>query len=315
VVRVNARVAAWALTGVSLAGSGLQWSAACQAPQHTMVAVQDVAWSLSGQRLFFSAMRVKPDYSDYSPDKWAVYVYDHSASATRLVAGAAFSVTAGPADGQIVVGRMVDGNRDLYLLDESGRELARLTTDPAEDFAPAFSPDGQLLAFTSKRNGHAEVFVARADGSDPRRLVDAAQDRTYNPSWSPDGRHIAFYRESGDGADQIWVARPDGTGERNLTQDTYNNIFPGWTPDGRVLYGQGQRDRATLAFTVRIDGTSKEPLFGIEAFFVRYSSDGSRIAYLQDHPDGVGVRIILADRDGRTAAVVPLDEVGVGTER
>jgi hypothetical protein len=49
----------------------------------TMVGVQDLAWSRDGRTLFFSAMRVKRDYSDYAPDKWSVWRYD---AATRRLA-------------------------------------------------------------------------------------------------------------------------------------------------------------------------------------------------------------------------------------
>jgi TolB protein len=275
-----------------------------------MVGVQDLAWSADGQRVFFSAMRVKPDYSDYAPTKWAVYSYDLPTRTVTLVAPEAFSVGTAPTSGRIVVGKLVGGNRDLYALDEAGRELARLTTDPTEDFGAAWSPDGRWLAFTSKRGGHSEVFVAAADGSNPRRLIDTGADRTFNPTWSPDGKLIAYYREKGDGADQIHVIRPDGTGDRNLTNDGFNNVFPGWTPDGRVVYGQGQKGGPTNAFVVGVDASGKRPLLGIKSFFVRYSPDGSRIAYLEEHPGAEGVRIVIADREGRVLATVPLGSVG-----
>jgi len=275
-----------------------------------MVGVQDLAWSADGEKLFFSAMRVQPDYSDYTPAKWAVYRYDLGTGAVARVAASSFTLAASPTEAHIIVGKLVDGNRDLYVLDESGREIARLTTDPAEDFGGAWSPDGKTIAFTTKRGGHAEVYLADRDGSNPRRLIDAGPDRTYNPAWSPDGRLIAFYREKGDGQDQIHVARADGSRDVNLTNDTFNNIYPGWTPDGRVVYGQTLKGASAAAFTVRADGTEKRPLLGIKSFFTRFSPAGSRIAYLEEHPEGEGIRVVIADQHGRVLIVVPLDGVG-----
>jgi Tol biopolymer transport system component len=275
-----------------------------------MVGVQDLAWSADGNTLYFSAMRVKPDYSDYRPDKWAVYAYRIAGGTVRRLVGSAFSVAAAPSGDRIVVGKLVDGNRDLFILDAEGNEIARLTSDPADDFGAAWAPDGRRIAFTSKRTGHAAVFVADADGSNPRRLVDAGADRTFNPTWSPDGQWIAFYREKGDGADQIHVARPDGTGDRNVTNDGFNNVFPGWTPDGRIVYGQGQKGQPTNAFTVGVDGSGKRPLLGIKSFFARYAPDGGRLAYLEEHPEADGVRVIIASRQGQVLAMVPLVSVG-----
>lgn len=281
----------------------------CQTPVPSMVGVQDVAWSADGHKLFFSAMRVKRDYSDYTPDKWAVYRYDLGAGQVTRIAGSSFSVGASPVEPLIIVGKLVDGNRDLYVLDETGREVARLTTDPAEDFGAAWSPDGKSIAFSAKRGGHSEVYVANRDGSNQRRLIDAGPDRTLNPTWSPDGRYIAYYLEKGDGQDQVYVIRADGSSPTNVTNDTFNNVYPGWTPDGRVVYGQTLKGAPATTFTVRSDGADKRPLLNIKSFFIRFSPDGSRIAYLGEHLEGDGIRVIIADQRGRVLTTVPLDGV------
>jgi TolB protein len=273
-----------------------------------MVGVQDLAWSADGGSLYFSAMRVKRDYSDYTPQKWAVYRYDVSSGQVGLLAASSFSVSACPPGPFLIVGALVSGNRDLYLLDESGRRIARLTTDSTEDFAGACSPDGRRIAFTTKRGGRAEVYVANRDGSGAHRLIDAGADRTYNPSWSPDGRHIAYYREKGDGQDQVFIVGADGSGPVNVTNDAYNNVYPAWTPDGRVVYGQGSKNSPTRAFTVSTDGAEKRPLLDIKGFFTRYSPDGSRIAYVAE-PQESPLRVVIADTLGRVLTVVPLDAV------
>jgi len=281
-----------------------------QDPGRTMVGVQDLSWSADGRRLYFSAMRVKPDFSDYAPDKWAVYAYDLESNNVSLIAAAAFSVHASPVSDRIIVGRLVSGNRDLFLLDATGAEIARLTSDPAEDFAAAWSPDGRQIAFNSKRNGHSELFLASSDGSGARRLVDAGAERSLNPAWSPDGQVIAYFREKGDGRDQIHIVRPDGSGDRVVTSDTFNNVFPGWTPAGRIIYGRGLRGRPTLAHIIDIDGTGASQLLGIGSFFVRYSPDGRRIAWLEEHPEAEGIRVVVGDTAGRVIATVSLEKVG-----
>ena len=72
-----------------------------------------------------------------------------------------------------------------------GSGQSRLTTSRAVDFAPAWSPDGSRIAFSSGRDGESEVHVMNANGSGVTRLTNKlAFDRF--PDWSPDGDRIAF---------------------------------------------------------------------------------------------------------------------------
>jgi tetratricopeptide (TPR) repeat protein len=83
-----------------------------------------------------------------------------------------------------------------------------------EETDPEASPDGQQVVFMSRRDGNWEVYVARLDGSNLRRLTwNPANDGL--PVWSPDGRHIAFVTDR-DGRWAVWVMRPDGSEQRRL---------------------------------------------------------------------------------------------------
>lgn len=275
-----------------------------------MVSVQDISWSADGRRIFFSAMRVRTDYSDYAPGLWSVYRYDLGSGRIVLVVSSAFTVAAAPSGGRILVGKLVDGQSDLFLLDADGHEVERLTDHPADDSWPAWSPDGNALAFQSKRGAHTEIFVADRRGKNLRRLIDTGEHQAYGPAWAPDGQRIAYYLEKGDGKDQVHVVRADGTGDTDVTQDGFNNIFPGWIPDGRIVYGQDRKEGPARAVTVRPEGGGKQPLFAIQAFLTRYAADGIRFAYLAEAQDGTDTRLVIADRNGRTLETVPTGAVG-----
>lgn len=83
---------------------------------------------------------------------------------------------------------------DIYLLALTTGAGRRLTDDPAADMDPAFSPDGQRIAFTSDRRGKFEIYEMQLDGSGLRRLTEAV-DFDIQPVYSPDGRWIAFERD------------------------------------------------------------------------------------------------------------------------
>jgi Tol biopolymer transport system component len=105
-----------------------------------------------------------------------------------------------------------------------------LTTDPATDLRPAWSPDGLQIAFFSSRSGNYDIWVMDADGGNQRqRTDDPADDR--RPAWSPDGKYLAFDSDRA-GSRDIWVMDADGGNQRPLTSGPAQDSFPAWSPDG-----------------------------------------------------------------------------------
>ena len=83
------------------------------------------------------------------------------------------------------------GKRDIYLRRVGGRNPINLTeTYQGDDIEPAFSPDGETIAFRSARDGGG-IFLMGATGESVRRLTDFG----YSPAWSPDGKKILFATE------------------------------------------------------------------------------------------------------------------------
>lgn len=87
-------------------------------------------------------------------------------------------------------------------------------TDSDQDTAPALSPDGDRMAFMSRRDGNWEIYIVNADGSGLERLTEnPAQDGL--PTWSPDGRAIAFVSSRG-GSWSLWAMSPAGGQQQEL---------------------------------------------------------------------------------------------------
>src|SRR5687767_15578175 len=100
--------------------------------------------------------------------------------------------------------------------DGSGRRL--LTESPTNETNPAYSPDGQWIAFESDRDGNSEIYVMTAQGTNVRRLTqDPAQD--HSPAWSPDGTRIAFMsdRNSRTSTDIYTMNAKDGSDVQRIT--------------------------------------------------------------------------------------------------
>ena len=115
-------------------------------------------------------------------------------------------------------------------MDADGGNPVNLTRDGAYDSAPAWSPDGQRIAF--ERNGGGgrgpQVFVMNADGSGVEWLTQeplASWGRS--PAWSPDGASIAY-----DGEDGISIMDPAGGGTERVSPEGQYAGQPSWSPDG-----------------------------------------------------------------------------------
>ncbi len=123
------------------------------------------------------------------------------------------------------------GLYDIWRVDTNGKNLINLTPNtPGLDWNPAWSPNGQFIAFESNRdfpdgNGR-DIWVMVADGSNAVNLTGNLQDWNLRPSWSPDGTRIAFESYGGDytiiglsGDSDIWIIDADGSNPENLTSN------------------------------------------------------------------------------------------------
>lgn len=105
-----------------------------------------------------------------------------------------------------------------------------LSNHEADDAFPDWSPDGNWIAFASKRSGDCEIYTIRKDGSDLTRLTYSDNEDTM-PAWSPDGDWITFvsYRESFPKF-EIYVMKRDGSNQKRLTYEQGDEYNPRWRP-------------------------------------------------------------------------------------
>ena len=83
------------------------------------------------------------------------------------------------------------GNQDIYRLRLPHGEPEQVTTDPADEFEPTWSPDASQIAFHAWPGDNRDVFIIGADGHGRQRLTSGPAHEWF-PSWSPDGTRIAF---------------------------------------------------------------------------------------------------------------------------
>ncbi|MCC6162549.1 MAG: PD40 domain-containing protein [Acidobacteria bacterium] len=101
-------------------------------------------------------------------------------------------------------------------------------TETIHNFLPAFSPDGNRIAFMTNRDGNMEIYTVNRDGSNLRR-VTRHQGNDSTPTWSPAGNQIAFTSDR-SGRPQIYIVDADGMGQpRRITSETWADRAT-WSP-------------------------------------------------------------------------------------
>ncbi|MFW5905132.1 MAG: S41 family peptidase, partial [bacterium] len=111
---------------------------------------------------------------------------------------------------------------DLWRVSAEGGEATRLTSHPAHDYRPVWSPDGRHLAFASDRYGTFQIYLMPAEGGEPRRLTFHSADETPY-SFTPDGSHVVF-----------GAARLDRAEDRRFPSAAFPELYQVPVEGGRV---------------------------------------------------------------------------------
>ncbi|MFW6200934.1 MAG: hypothetical protein ACOC8B_00005 [Gemmatimonadota bacterium] len=214
-----------------------------------------------------------------------------------------------------------DGNADVFTMpfapgDSAAEARAvNLTDSPADDFNPAFTPDGTRIAWTRRsprlqgpRRIMTEIHVMPVDGSGSRLWVDGSEMIAGAPAWSLDGETLFFHGISYGGSmeplrrgyqagltSRIWRVPVEGGDPSPVTPaDSFLALSPAPAPDGRVAYFRGRRPPSREAPLYRRTGT---------VHMVDLEGSDPRPAY-----DAADLSVCLApayDGDGRLACHGP----------
>ena len=198
--------------------------------------------------------------------------------------------------------------QEIYSICPDGSGLTNLTNSDADDYSPAWSPDGKRLAFVSTRTGSSQVFLMQEDGKTQTLLTSDYQND--DPVWLPDGKQIAVRTTDGNG---LWWWRLFDLDDENisdLTEPSYDFFFQkqAWSPDGKKiaymsLQEQVERnDGSSQIHIMNMDGSEDQALTSdIWAnISPAWSPDGEWIAFLSER-DGTynSFALYIIRADGR----------------
>ena len=209
----------------------------------------------------------------------------------------------------------IAGREQLFLLNEGTGRWTQITHDDMDHEDPAWSPDGQRIAFVLSDEKSRVVYVMAPDGKD-RKAVTPSRVRAIHPSWTPDGTRILFstdddLRPPAKNASEIYAVDVSTLHIDTLITGGVNT-FPVMAPDGkRIAFRRIVGDMNSEVFVANADGSDARNLTDHPAYegWPAWSPDGQHIAFAAnrngtDHQilimraDGSDVRL-LADTHGR----------------
>jgi dipeptidyl aminopeptidase/acylaminoacyl peptidase len=186
-----------------------------------------------------------------------------------------------PNGGTIVYSRrVIEDNRyrtNLWLVAWQGGEARQLTHAAANDTHPAFSPDGNSLAFISDRGGRKQPWVLPLTGGEARLAADIAGDATA-ARWSPDGQQLLITAPSG--IERLRVGNPEDPVARVIDDFAWR------------LDASGFRNQRTSVWIVALEGGEPRRVTDPEweVLDARWMPDATSIAVVADAEPDAGMR-------------------------
>ena len=221
---------------------------------------------------------------------------------------------------------------EIYIIDDDGKNLKRLTDHPARDRLPVWLPDGRHILFSSDRDKNSHIYIMDRAGKNIKRVADdngrpaispdgqwiaqtvagflllvdidglkrkeihwgRPQGATNMAAWSPDGKRLAFTIRIPGVLNDIYVIDITGDNFRRLTDHPAQDLYPAWSPDGKWIAFWSNRDGGNAVYLMEADGANAKRLANGRS--PEWSPDGQQIAFVL-HQEGID-SIFIMDRDG-----------------
>jgi TolB protein len=203
-----------------------------------------------------------------------------------------------------VQGEAPDRHYRLVIADADG-ENPRVILESAQPImSPAWSADGQWIAYVSFENRLSAVYVQRVSTGE-RRLVSARAGVNGAPAFSPDGKRLALTLSGSGGNLDVWILNLGTQQLTRLTNDPAVDTEPAWSPDGNSIYFTSDRAGGPQIYRVNVANPSRiqRITFG-SSYDARpvVSPDGKRLAFVT--LDGKNYRIAVQDLASGTVTVL-----------
>jgi Tol biopolymer transport system component len=206
----------------------------------------------------------------------------------------------------VAVSRVVDGNGDLWIIDVARGTQRRFSTDPSQDLAPLWSPDGSQIAFRSARQGSYDLFIKSTTGPDDEQKIVVDGNLKSWLDWSSDGRTILYVSLDPVTAADVW-AYPIG-GDRKpfpVLRTPFDEVDAHFSPDGRWIVYRSNESGPYEIYVRPFPGPGNNQLVSTKGGQQpRWSRDGKDVFYLSPGGEMMAAAVKVSS-DGRSITSGP----------
>jgi eukaryotic-like serine/threonine-protein kinase len=188
---------------------------------------------------------------------------------------------------------------DLWLIELARGSKTRLTTDPANESYPVWSPDGKQIAFYSNRSGVGDLYRKSTDGSGDEELLLKSNEDKAPLDWSRDGRFILYVYSLTIGAQtDLWILPLDGKSKPAPYLATkFSESYGRFSPDGRwIVYVSnvsGQEEVYVSPFLTSMAANVMTMISAGGGSQPRWRRDGRELYYLSSNNQLMSVEVTI----------------------
>jgi TolB protein len=196
---------------------------------------------------------------------------------------------------------------ELQIADADGFNEQTVLASNEPIISPAWSPDGNRIAYVSFEQKKPVVYVQTLSTSQ-RRVLANFRGSNSAPAWSPDGRRLAVVLTR-DGNSQIYIVPADGGAPVRLTGSSSIDTEPNCSPDGQSILFTSDRGGSPQVYRMSATGGPAERMTFDGSYNVspRYSPDGKSFVFVQRN----GNRFSIMLQELASRQVIPLTQGGI----
>ncbi|MGH7466884.1 MAG: hypothetical protein ACRENP_02760, partial [Longimicrobiales bacterium] len=214
----------------------------------------------------------------------------------------------GAAASRIAFTRWTTNGSELLVVDSDGENLQRVLISTEKFYSPAWSPNGQRMAY-SIRTGIGRVELRERDMTAGRdRVISNRSVLAYTPAYSPDGRRLAFAFAIGNGTEVHEIDLERSGSPRRLTESRWSDAAPSYAPNGQRIAFHSDRLGAPHIFVTSVSGGQPTAVTPISVSRVKFtapdwSPSGDEIVFSGESLGGYQLMIVDAARPGTATQI------------
>jgi Tol biopolymer transport system component len=163
---------------------------------------------------------------------------------------------------------------------------------------PAWSPDGNYLAFTSAQDGDNEIYVFDLQHSSITQLTNNLEGDRF-ASWSADGNKLVF-SSTREGVYGIFIMSRDGSDQIRLTTNDGLDAFPAWSPNSDTIIYVSEQNGYWNIYSMNLNGSDRIALTEADShnWQPKWSPNGNLITFSSERDGNAEIYVMDANGQG-----------------